>query len=238
MSTDNSQHFDRLIGFLTEKRENVTFGDIIRLAEVAAQSLKGFFEQMDHTVYRELNEIAGYILTMKQEIGALRANDLKDSRIPSAGQELDAIVKATEGATNTIMESAETLMAADASDPVAYKALVDEHMMILFEACSFQDITGQRIAKVVETLQHIEERVSRFAEVMQAKDLDGFMSDREKARKERQEKLLVNGPQMAGEGIKQNDVDSLLGGKPKVKAPPTAPSSGDNAQSDVDAMFP
>jgi chemotaxis protein CheZ len=166
----------------------------------------------------------------------LRANDLKDSRIPSAGQELDAIVKATEGATNTIMESAETLMAADASDPVAYKALVDEHMLILFEACSFQDITGQRIAKVVETLQHIEERVSRFAEVMQAKDLDGFMSDREKARKERQEKLLVNGPQMAGEAIAQNDVDSLIGGKPKVKAPPTAPAD-DSAQSAVDAMF-
>ena len=36
MSTDNSQHFDRLIGFLQEKRENVTFGDIIKLAEVAA----------------------------------------------------------------------------------------------------------------------------------------------------------------------------------------------------------
>jgi chemotaxis protein CheZ len=237
MSSDNTLHFDRLIGFLTEKRENVTFGDIIKLAEVAAQSLKGFFEQMDHTVYRELNEIAGYILTMKQEIGALRANDLKDSRIPSAGQELDAIVKATEGATNTIMETAETLMAADASDPVAYKALVDQHMLILFEACSFQDITGQRIAKVVSTLQHIEERVSRFAEVMQAKDLDGFMSDREKAANARNEKLLLNGPQMAAEAIAQNDVDSLLG-KPKVKAPPTAPASTGSAQSDVDAMFP
>ena len=58
-------------------------------------------------------------------------------------------------------------MGADASDPAAYKALVDEKMMIIFEACSFQDITGQRIAKVVETLQHIEQRVARFADVMQ-----------------------------------------------------------------------
>jgi chemotaxis protein CheZ len=121
---------------------------------------------------------------------------------------------------------------------VAYKALVDQHMLILFEACSFQDITGQRIAKVVETLQHIEERVSRFAEVMQAKDLDGFMSDREKAANARRERLLVNGPQMTGEAIAQNDVDSLLGGQPKVKAPPTAPASPVSAQSAVDAMFP
>ena len=86
-------------------------------------------------------------------------------------------MQATETATNTIMECAEALMAADASDPAAYKALVDEKMMVIFEACSFQDITGQRIAKVVETLQHIEQRVARFADVMQAKDIDGFLSD-------------------------------------------------------------
>ena len=114
---------------------------------------------------------------MRTEIGALQVNDLKNTRIPSAGEELGAIVKATEKATNTIMECAEALMGADASDPAAYKALVDEKMMIIFEACSFQDITGQRIAKVVETLQHIEQRVARFADVMQAKDLDGFLND-------------------------------------------------------------
>ena len=33
-------------------------------------------------------------------------------------------------------------MAADASDPAAYKAMVDEKMLVIFEACSFQDITG------------------------------------------------------------------------------------------------
>lgn len=213
MAIANTQHFERLIDFLKEKRENVTFGDIIKLAEIAAQSLQSFFETMDHTVYRELREIAGYIDTMKQEIGALRANELKDSRIPAAGQELSAIVSATEKATNTIMGCAETVMAADASDPAAYKVLVDEQMLVMFEACSFQDITGQRIAKVVETLQHIEERVARFAQVMKAKDLDGFLSDTERARAERRERLLLNGPQAEGEAIDQTDVDSLLAGE-------------------------
>ena len=79
-------------------------------------------------------------------------------------------------------------MGADASDPAAYKALVDEKMMVIFEACSFQDITGQRIAKVVETLEHIEQRVARFADVMQAKDIDGFPHRHERARAERKEK--------------------------------------------------
>jgi chemotaxis protein CheZ len=93
------------------------------------------------------------------------------------------------------MECAETLMAADASDPAAYKALVDEKMLLIFEACSFQDITGQRIARVVEALQHIEERVARFATAMQAKDLDGFLTQNERESAERKERLLLHGPQ-------------------------------------------
>ena len=210
MALADASHFDRLVDFLKQKRENVTFHDIISLAEVAAQSLQGFFQAMDAKVYGELREIAGYIETMRHEIGALQVNDLKNSRIPAAGQELGAIVQATETATNTIMECAEALMGADASDPKAYKALVDEKMMVIFEACSFQDITGQRIAKVVETLQHIEERVSRFADVMQAKDIQGFLTEQERERAERKEKFLLHGPQLAGGGVDQSKVDEMF----------------------------
>jgi len=210
MAIADASHFDRLVDFLKQKRENVTFQDIIALAEVSAQSLQSFFQAMDAKVYGELREIAGYIETMRHEIGALQVNDLKNSRIPAAGEELGAIVQATETATNTIMECAEAVMGADASDPVAYKARVDEKMTVIFEACSFQDITGQRIAKVVETLQHIEERVSRFADVMQAKDIDGFLNESERERAERREKFLLHGPQLAGGGVDQAKVDEMF----------------------------
>jgi chemotaxis protein CheZ len=210
MRIGNAQHFERLIEFMKQRREDVTFADIISLAEIATQSVQSFFQTVDATVYRELREIAGYIEAMRQHMGALQANEIHSNRIPKAGEELGAIVRATEGATNSIMECAEAVMGADASDPVAYKALVDEKMMTIFEACSFQDITGQRIAKVVETLQHIEERVARFAQVMKANDFDGFLSDDERQRAERKERLLLNGPQSEGAGIKQNEVDSLF----------------------------
>src|SRR5206468_3866243 len=210
MALADASHFDRLVGFLKQKRDNVTFNDIISLAEVSAQSLQDFFQSMDVRVYRELREIAGYIESMRHELGALQVNDLKNNHIPAAGHQLDAIVQATEQATNTIMECAEAVMGAAASDPAAYKALVDEKMLVIFEACSFQDITGQRIAKVVETLQHIEERVSRFANVVQAKDINGFLTESERARAERKEKLLLHGPQLAGAGVDQSKVDELF----------------------------
>jgi len=216
MPVADASHFDRLIDFLRQKRENVTFHDIIALAEVAAQSLQGFFQAMDTRVYGELREIAGYIESMREKIGMLQVHDLKNSRIPAAGQELGAIVKSTEQATNTIMECAEALMAADASDPAAYKALVDEKMLIIFEACSFQDITGQRIAKVVETLEHIEARIARFADVMREKDFEGFLTEHERKRSERKEKLLLNGPQLDGQGVAQTDVDQMFSTAPSA----------------------
>jgi chemotaxis protein CheZ len=205
-----ASHFDRLVDFLKVKRENVTFHDIIMLAEVSAQALQSFFDALDTKVYGELREIARYIETMRKEMGVLQVNDLKNSRIPAAGQELGAIVDSTEQATNTIMECAEAVMAADASDPTAFRALVEKKMTIIFEACSFQDICGQRIAKVVETLEHIETRVARFAEVMDAKDLDGFLTEHERQRAERKKRLMLNGPPLNGAGIAQTDVDELF----------------------------
>ncbi len=155
---------------------------------------------MDAKVYRELREIAGYIESMRTEIGALQVNDLKDSRIPSAGEELGAIVTATEQRPTPSWNAPRTLMAADASDHAAYKALVDEKMMMIFEACSFQDITGQRIAKVVETLQHIEQRVSRFAEVMKAKDIAGFLTKTSATARRARKSSCSTGRSCGGEG--------------------------------------
>jgi chemotaxis protein CheZ len=232
MAVGDTRHLERVAQFVREKRASaVGLADVVALAEITAESLTAFFETMDSAIYRELREIATYIASTKAEIGALQVNDIKSRRIPAAGQELDAIVRATETATNTIMEAAEAVMCADIDDPVAYKIMVDEKMMAIFEACSFQDITGQRVKKVIETLEAIETRVTRFADAVRATDAQGFLDTREAERAERAERLMLNGPALAGDGIDQNDVDSLLGPPPKTK------TEKPSAQDDIDALF-
>ena len=233
MSVANTKSLDSLVDHIRQKRDaDVSLSDVVRLAEISTEAFQAFFQAMDSAVLREMREIADYIVAMKREIGTLQVNDIRHSRIPAAGLELDAIVKATEAATNTIMECAETLMGADAGDPKAYKTLVDEKMMLVFEACSFQDITGQRVAKVVETLKHIETRVSRFAEAVRTTDILGPLSEQERARAERKERLLLHGPQLAGAGNAQPDVDTLMAAKKPVKGP-----KSNNTQSDIDELF-
>ena len=209
MAVAIQQQHDRIAAYLKQKLgADVSLADVVALAEITAQSLQSVFETMDSAVHRELREIADYIKAMKAEIAGLHFNELKHTRLPAAGQELDAVVKATETASNTIMECAEAVLAGDASDP-AFKAMVDEKMLIVFEACSFQDITGQRVAKVIETLKHIEARVARFTDALRTRDTGGFVSEEERAGAERKERLMLHGPQLDGND-RQGEIDRLL----------------------------
>ena len=157
---------ERIVSFVRDGRtDKVLMSDALALAELMAASFDGIFKLLDESVHRDFSDIAAAIVKMRHEIARLKANEMTGVRIPDAGKELKAIVDATDAATHTIMESAEGLMAHDAGDGLeSYKADVHKACMRIFEACAFQDITGQRVAKVVETLEMIEERVALFAD--------------------------------------------------------------------------
>lgn len=219
MARIKKQHLDQLVQYLKhEDRAEPSLKDVVTLAELTADSLQVFYSRLDRDIHSELVEIANYITSMKREIAALGVNDLRNERLPSAGQELDAIVKSTEEATNTIMEQAEALMAADPGDPDAMYGLVQDASMKIFEACSFQDLTGQRIARVVETLQAIESRVSRFASAVRVQEETVPVSEEEMAREARKAALILNGPQNRGVAMEQNDIDAILNGSKPQKA--------------------
>lgn len=158
----------------------------------------------------ELRKIASYIVTLRREIAVLQANEMHMKKIPAAGQELAAVVNSTEGATNEIMAIAENVLSADASDPAAYKEFVDKEMMALFETCAFQDLTGQRISRVVKTLEHIEARVSRFATYTGVEDDPEYASEQEALETARRRELLLHGPSIADDGNTQPMIDKLL----------------------------
>ena len=84
--------------------------------------------------------------------------------------------------------------------------------MAIFEACAFQDITGQRISKARENLNSIESRVSRFAEAVSVADSDAPASAEEAEREKRKKDLILNGPAANGEGVDQSEIDSILAG--------------------------
>lgn len=198
-------------------------GEVLALAEQLVGAMKLFFSSLDTSVYGEFRYIAEYISRTRNEIAALRPNDIREQRLPSAGAELDAVVSDTETATETIMHEAETLLEAAPTDLAAFKTDVDAAMLRIIEGCSFQDITGQRVKKVVETLTHIEERIDRFAQVMGVDDAAAPETDRDNWAREN----LLNGPQLNGPAVDQASIDALFDGE----------AAEGLDQSDIDALF-
>ncbi|WP_210162910.1 protein phosphatase CheZ [Pleomorphomonas oryzae] len=211
MSDMSSEHVAKIIDFLRNgrKSEDVSLEDVMRLAELMAESFQSFFKTMDLDIYSELGEMAREIANMKEELALLRLSDMRDEHIPTAGRELDAIVEATEEATNTIMSAAEEIMGADAADIEAYQGLVSEKVIDIFQACSFQDITGQRISKVVSTLNALDKRITTLVEKLKILRISDVAGE-ETAAEKRARELMLNGPQFSGEGVSQDDVDAFF----------------------------
>jgi chemotaxis protein CheZ len=165
-------------------------------------------------VSQELAELSAYIRNAKAELAQLRPDEIGSRYIASATDELDAIVGATETATNTILDNAERLQdLAGELEPVMARRVTEATTMI-FEACNFQDITGQRITKVVSALKHIEARILALVSAFGVDPAAAIASpppaqpSDEAARPT--DAALLNGPQLAGKAHSQAAIDALF----------------------------
>lgn len=182
----------------------------------AVQAPQGVPRQVEHAIalWSGVEDIQKSIDITKKEIGALHARNMREASKNRAADELRAVVTGTEQATDTILAAAETidglvLPMQQSADEEMRRAghEVSNCVVQIFEACNFQDITGQRIAKVVDSLQFIEERIAAMVEVWHAQ---GLVLPEEKA--EKTDKDLLNGPALASDRgvVNQDDVDALF----------------------------
>ncbi len=158
---------------------------------------------------RELLALSQYLQTMKQELAAIRN--------PNAERDqLDAVVGATESATETILGSVEEIggIAAelreriqDDDDDAGLFARLDDRIGVIFEACTFQDITGQRISKIARSMSYVDQRVRAIAEIWGAASLAEVAVPEPETDPQQ---ALLDGPALAGEGTSQDDIDKMF----------------------------
>ncbi|MFM9889381.1 MAG: protein phosphatase CheZ [Rickettsiales bacterium] len=164
---------------------------------------------------KEIEKIGEYISQAKAEIAAISLHQEEsgsDKNIAHATLELNEVVRHTEEATNSIMDKAEAIMAlaGNVSDADT-SAKLGEYAVNILEACSFQDITGQRIKKVLKTLQQIELRVGNLIKLFGGNMPAGLQIGEIETTPRRADEDLLNGPQMGGDGVSQADIDKLFG---------------------------
>jgi len=181
-----------------------------RIAELSAE-LHATVQLVD---YSEAS-LSGQLANIQQQVAVMVAMPVASSR--NSGLELEAVVQATEAAANQIMEAAEAIgdWLRDGARDVASIEIVAAKLNTIFEACTFQDITGQRIRRAIQHLQHVE---TMLTEITPRHDHPAIMSER----------VVVN-PDLV-----QDDVDRVFARTVCAGESAAAPKLG---QDDVDRMF-
>ncbi len=193
------------------------------------------FENEDVRILkRELVGMFGHIQRIRRELASIRTPGHEDDdHFAKMSDQLDAIVEATEDATNSIMSNAEEIedmvgkVKARVADPEAHALLdqVSDRVNAMFEACSFQDLTGQRVTKVVRSLKFVEERVNTLIRMWGKEELAKVVVDIQETDPD---KALLNGPQRKGQAVTQDFVDEMFS---------NAPPKLEFDQNDIDKLF-
>lgn len=167
----------------------------------------------------ELDLIYDAINRTKREIAVLHGKSFDGNEMSKVTGELGAVVGGTEEATQQILEAAESIdQAASAlskvNSPDQQKILseeIQERVVSIFEACNFQDLTGQRISKVMATMKFIENHITVMMDIWGG--VDAIRAHAPPIIDEREgDAKLLNGPKTEGDAghASQNDIDALF----------------------------
>jgi chemotaxis protein CheZ len=129
-----------------------------RIAELSAE-IHATVQLVD---FSETN-LSGQLGEIRKQIAGVIAAPSAATR--NSGLELEAVVQATEEAANRIMEAAEAIgdWLREGKNDAAGLTAVNEKVNAIFEACSFQDVTGQRIRRAIQHLQQVETMLTDMA---------------------------------------------------------------------------
>jgi chemotaxis regulatin CheY-phosphate phosphatase CheZ len=157
----------------------------------------------------DLLDMANAIARARMEIAAIKPAEDREGTIAIATDELDAIVGATEKATSAILAAVERIqeiawaLREQGVDP-AVCDILDKEATEAYTACSFQDLTGQRIRRIVNVMRFLEARIDAMIDILRVSERDTPDAEAES------EGLFLHGPSRPGEGLTQIEIDDLI----------------------------
>jgi chemotaxis protein CheZ len=187
-------------------------------AEALLETYRAQIEQCEKLKV-ELDLIHDTIGRTKREISVLHGHSFNGGEMSRVTGELGAVVGGTEQATQQILQAAESIgqaaaAMAGADSPDRQKLLgeeIQQRVVSIFEACNFQDLTGQRIGKVMTTMKFIENHITVMMDIWGGVDAirahaPAIVDDRQG------DARLLNGPRTESETghASQNDIDVIF----------------------------
>lgn len=169
----------------------------------------------------ELDLMKEAITRTKQEIAALHRSEGSGKGMRRAADELDAVVESTERATTTLLnvvediETQANMLRAQRLSKAGQESVdaILERVVTAYEACNFQDLTGQRISKIVGVMKFVEDHLDRVIEAWSGlESFRDFVAPAAPAVDPNDERSLLNGPKLDEDPghVDQSDIDALF----------------------------
>lgn len=178
-----------------------------QLTPIVAE-LRSFVDRRFDEVSSELHAVLEFFdlseNKVQEQLGAMRAelaqvvNSDPSSHEVNSGIELEAVIRITEAAANKIMEAAEAIVQRLDQQPEGAgeaSGAIRQQLNAIFEACAFQDLTGQRVRRAIDRLARIEGRLQFVAQQLDNGAVEAVAAE--------------PGAPLGGE-IRQDAVDALL----------------------------
>ena len=179
------------------------------VVEAVLETIGGGLSSTDTRLLVEIVELGRIIANARAEVAELNVSDITGHHLPTATDELDAIVEHTAQATHTILDCCESLDKFADGHHVAPPQDLALIATRIYEACGFHDIVGQRITKVVKALKRIEAKLQRIAQSIDS-DRTAPMHNATSLQAMPGDHHLLNGPQMPSAALVQSDIDKLM----------------------------
>ncbi len=142
-----------------------------------------------------------------------RPRDISETHLPTIVQNLSSIRSTAESATHAIMNATENIQALLGMLDEKMEQVIRKELTLIVQACAFQDLTGQQMTRIVDSVESIEFAVDGILSSMGDKDATRRYKEiaARRTKKETSDDKTLSGPQNIIVKDKQAEIDSMFG---------------------------
>lgn len=166
---------------------------------------------------KEIVGLFANIQKIKSELASVKHPHAEEDMLGTVADQINAISEETTVATNEIIAAAEAISEVNQllSSEIKYGGArqhfekISANINRIFEACSYHDITGQRLSKIVRTINAVEGTLNSLVVIVGEGGIAALPVYDHKIHGD-EGGVRPAGPQRQGEGVSQDDIDKLF----------------------------
>jgi chemotaxis protein CheZ len=161
----------------------------------------------------ELERLAACMQRIRADVVSIGPGAESSASLRAMNDQLLAVIDNATSSANRILTACEQLDEVAKQMPGLRGRRISAVIARIYEACSFQDLTSQKVAKVVSLLSEIETKIDHLAlalGVHPEQDVPPAEVTAAELMEKPNDVSLLKGPPIPGQGMDQSEIDRLL----------------------------